>query len=280
MLSSFLLCISEKIVIITIRNIITILGCYMILHLLKIILKGSGSSGNFGHLGRPGVRGGSGPGMNGIAANYTSILHQVGKDLNIDDVRKFKSMSFDQQMELATKDRAEFDRLKEVTDNFKKFKFSDSDSVTTLLSPTNAKLILNRMSDPVLSQKELSKSPTKDNYQSWFYQKYGVVAEDLSGSNAKRYGEALDAIDERHGVVGGFFIKGVDTAWQRAGERGGEFDSAYGVIRVPTRLQGGGQDQDAKDVLNHEYAHYLDAYVLGSPNITTKQLKGSGKNTQ
>lgn len=72
----------------------------------------------------------------------------------------------------------------------------------------------------------------------------------------------------------------VDTAWQRAGERGGEFDSAYGVIRVPTRLQGGGQDQDAKDVLNHEYAHYLDAYVLGSPNITTKQLKGSGKNTQ
>lgn len=245
------------------------------LNLLKIILKGGFGSGNFGHSGRPGFVGGSAVGINTIAKAYTGVIHKVANELGVNEVRKYRSMSFEEQMQLATDNRIEFNRLKKLDDDFRQFNFENNSPVLDMLSQAKAKELLNRIADPLLSQKDLSKAPSNDNYKAYFFQKYGICATNLTGQSAKRYAEALDAIGARHGLVGGFFIEGVDRAWQNRGERGGEFDSAYITLRLPNRLPAGSSLQDAKDVLNHEYGHYLDAYVLGSPDVEVKRLKGS-----
>lgn len=245
--------------------------------LTKFLIKlaGGAGSGNHGHSGRLGKRGGSAPSINSTAAGYMGIVNQLADELNVDDVREWNSLGFDGQMDLYHDNPEKFEKMKALSDQFRGYKVPIDHPVTEHLGVGQAKEILNRMAQPALSDKELSRLPTKDNYKAWFYQKYGVVANDLSGDNAKRYGEALDDIAKKHGVVGGFFLNGVDTAWQKQGEKGGEWDSAYNSIKVPTRLPKGGQSQDAKDVFSHEYAHYLDSHVLGKPNVTNQRVRGA-----
>lgn len=240
-----------------------------------IKLAGGSGSGNFGHSGRFGKVGGSGPTLNSTASNYMRLVNQLGDELSIDDVREWNSLGFDGQMDLFHDNKEKFEKLKSLSDQFRSYKVPVDHPITEHLGVGQAKEILNRMAQPPLSDRELSKLPNKDNYKAWFYQKYGIVADDLSGENAKRYGEALDDIAKKHGVVGGFFLSGVDRAWQLQGEKGGEWDSAYSSMKVPTRLPKGGHSQDAKDVLSHEYAHYLDSHVLGKPNVTNTRVRGA-----
>lgn len=242
---------------------------------LLVKLAGGTGSGNFNHLGRPGKHGGSGPKVNSTFSSYMGMINQMGNELKVDELIEWRALGTDGQMDLFHDNREKFERLRELDNQFRAYKVLYDHPITEHLGVGQAKEILNRMVQPPLSDKELSRLPSKDNYKAWFYQKYGVVADELSGDNAKRYGEALDDIAKKHGVVGGFFLKGVDTAWQKQGEKGGDFDSPYMTIHVPTRLPRGGHSQDAKDVMNHEYAHYLDAYVLGKPNITNTRAKGA-----
>lgn len=245
------------------------------------VLKGGPNSGNHGHAGRLGHRGGSSPNkVNSIAAGWMSQIRGIADSLHVDEVKHWFSLDGDGKMDLYHDDKDRYERLKTLTDEFKKFQIDQNHPLREVISQGQIKEVLNRMTQPDLSDKDLSKLPTKDNYRAWMFQKYGVVADNLSGENAKRYGEALNDINAKHGIVGGFFLKGVDAAWQKQGERGGDFDSAYQTIHVPNRLGQGGQPQDAKNVLIHEYAHYLDGYVLGKPTIVNLKANSSkgGKN--
>jgi len=252
---------------------------------MKILvkIKGGAGSGNWFHEGREGLVGGSstsGYTMPNVptASRFKELQAAALEHLNQFDaeaIQKYNSLraaGFDTWTNFRDDNPAEYTRIQEEAR-----KYNEAPS-HELIGKEHSRWLLSRMPEQPLTEKELSKAPTKTNALAYMYQKYGTVIDpDLPFTTTKLLAEEFDNISKVHPFQGGFFVHGNDASYREVASHAGIFDSASMVMEVPNRVTKTIPEDLIREVVTHEYGHFMDANILGKATIERVEAKRMGR---
>lgn len=252
---------------------------------MKIIIKSKGGpgSGNWLHKGREGSVGGSTPSNYTLPNASTTVRFKELQAAALEHLNQFdaeaiqkynslRAAGFDSWTNFRDTNPEEYARIQEEATRY------HESPAHEMIGKSHESWLLSRMTEPPLSEKELSKAPTKTNAPAYMYQKYGVVIDpDLPTTTTKLLAEEFDNISKVHSFQGGFFVHGNDASYREVASHAGIFDSASMVMEVPKRPTKTVSEDLIREVVVHEYAHFVDANVLGQAIIERRELKRMGR---